>query len=35
MGYQPRTIIAKGMKGDIVTDSHTIVLGGGAISLSY
>ena len=35
MAYQPRTIIVKGKDDDLVTDSHSIALGGGTISLSY
>jgi len=33
--YQPRTNIVKDEKGDVVTDSHRIWLGGGTISTSY
>ena len=33
-GYQPGTNIVKDEKGDLVTDSHSILLGGGTISLS-
>jgi len=33
--YQPRINIVKDEKGDLVTDSHIILLGGGAISLTY
>jgi hypothetical protein len=35
MGYQSRTNIVKGKKGDLVTDCHSIVLGGGTISRSH
>jgi len=34
-GYQSRTNIAKDEKGDLVSDSHSIWLGGGTISLSF
>jgi hypothetical protein len=33
-GYQSRTNIEKNEKGDFVTDSHGIWLGGGTISVS-
>jgi hypothetical protein len=33
-GYQPGTNIVKDEKGDMVTDSHSILLDGGTISLS-
>jgi len=35
MGYQPNTNIIQDEKGDLVTDPHRILLGGGIISLSY
>jgi len=34
-GYQPKTHIVKDEKSDLVTDSHIILVGGGAVSLSY
>jgi len=34
-GYQPGPNIVKDEKGDLVTDSHSILLDGGTVSLSY
>ena len=34
-GYQPRNNIVKDEKGDLVTDCHSILLGGGTISLCF
>jgi len=34
-GYQPKCNIVKDEKGDLVADSHSIVLGGGIIYPSY
>jgi len=34
-GYQPRTNIVQGEKGNLVTDCNSIRLGGGIISLSF
>jgi hypothetical protein len=34
-GYQPRTNIVKDEKGDLITDSHSIWLGGRTIPINY
>jgi len=34
-GYQPKTIIVKDEKGELVVDPHSIMQGGGTISPTY
>jgi hypothetical protein len=34
-GYQPKTMIGKDEKGDLVADSHSIMVSGGTISPRY